>query len=117
MSQDNPQLTPDQVRVVTKVRRLMMIASATTFIALAAVMAVIGYRVFHGKESGMKESGMYESAPDVTARIPKGARIISTATAGDRIIVTLEIGTAIEIQTFDVQTLRSTGRLKFMTEP
>jgi hypothetical protein len=37
--------------------------------------------------------------------------------AGDRVVVTLDIGGAIEMRTFDVKTLRETGRLRFATEP
>ena len=94
--------------MVAKVRWLMLISAATTLIAIAAVIGVIGYRVF-------KAEG---SAPaDVTALLPKGARVISAAVAEDRIAVTLEWGGAIEIRTFDAKTLRPTGRLRFAIEP
>jgi len=32
-------------------------------------------------------------------------------------VVTLEVGGATEIRTFDVHTLKATGRLKFVGEP
>jgi len=87
----------------------MLISGLTTFVGVAAVLGVIGYRVF-------KSEG---SAPpaDVTALLPKGARIVSTAVAEDRIAVTLDVGGMIEIRTFDLRTLRQTGRLRFVTEP
>ena len=95
-------------RMVAKVRWLMLISAATTLLAIAAVIGVIGYRVF-------KAEG---SAPaDVTALLPKGARVVSAAVAEDRIAVTLDVGGAIEIRTFDVRTLKPTGRLRFATEP
>jgi hypothetical protein len=53
----------------------------------------------------------------VTAVLPKGARIVSTAAAEDRIAVTIEVGGAIEIRTFDARTLKPAGRLRFTTEP
>jgi hypothetical protein len=86
----------------------MLIAGATTLLAIAAVIGVIGYRVFKAEGSAPAE---------VTALLPKGARIISTAVAEDRIAVTLDVGGAIEIRTFDVKTLKPTGRLRFATEP
>jgi hypothetical protein len=49
--------------------------------------------------------------------LPKGARVIATAIAEDRIAVTVDVGGAIEIRTFDAKTLKPTGRLKFATEP
>jgi len=86
----------------------MLIAGATTVIAIAAVIGVIGYRVFKAEGSASAE---------VTALLPKGARVIATAVAEDRIAVTVDVGGAIEIRTFDAKTLKPTGRLKFATEP
>jgi hypothetical protein len=54
---------------------------------------------------------------EVTALLPKGARIVSTAVAEDRIAVTIDIGGALEIRTFDAKTLKPAGRLRFATEP
>ena len=105
---DEAPLDPAAARIVAKVRWLMLIAGATTLVAIAAVIGVIGYRVF-------KAEG---SAPaDVTALLPKGARVVSAAVAEDRIAVTLDVGGAIEIRTFDAKTLKPAGRLKFATEP
>ena len=88
----------------------MLIAGATTLLAVTAVIGVIGYRVFKSGESAT-------AIPDVTALLPKGARIVATAVAADRIAVTLDIGGTTEVRTFDVRTLRPTGRLRFATEP
>jgi len=101
-------LDPAAARIVAKVRWLMLIAGATTLLAIAAVIGVIGYRVFKAEGS---------AAADVTALLPKGARVISAAVAEDRIAVTLDVGGAIEIRTFDAKTLKPTGRLRFATEP
>jgi hypothetical protein len=104
---DKAPLDPAAARIVAKVRWLMLISGVTTLVAIAAVVGVIGYRVF-------KAEG---SAPEVTALLPKGARIMATAIAEDRIAVTVDVGGAIEIRTFDAKTLKPTGRLKFATEP
>jgi hypothetical protein len=48
--------------------------------------------------------------------LPKGARIISTSVAGERLVVTVEANGALEIRTFDARTLKPTGRLKFANE-
>ena len=105
---DEAPLDPAAARIVAKVRWLMVIAGATTLLAIAAVIGVIGYRVFKAEGSAPAE---------VTALLPKGARVISAAVAEDRIAVTLDVGGAIEIRTFDVKTLKPTGRLRFATEP
>ena len=101
-------LDPAAARIVAKVRWLMLISAATTCLAIAAVIGVIGYRVFKFEGS---------AGADVTALLPKGARVTATALAEDRIVVTLDIGGAIEIRTFDAKTLRPIGRLKFAPEP
>ena len=86
----------------------MLISGATTLVAIAAVFGVIGYRVF-------KVEG---SAPaEVTALLPKGARVVATAISEDRILVTIDVGGAIEIRIFDAKTLKPAGRLKLTTEP
>ena len=105
---DEAPLDPAAARIVAKVRWLMLIAGVTTLVAIAAVIGVIGYRVFKAEGS---------AAADVTALLPKGARVISAAVAEDRIAVTLDVGGTIEIRTFDAKTLKPTGRLRFATEP
>ena len=105
-----PEFDPAAARLVAKVRWLMIISGATTLIAIAAVLAVIGYRLF-------KAEGSTLAAADVTALVPKGARVISTAASGDRIVVTIENAGTLEVRTFDVHTLKPAGRLRFSTEP
>jgi hypothetical protein len=107
---DEQPLDPAAARIVAKVRWLMLIAGATTLVAISAVIGVIGYRVF-------KSEGSSAAPADVTTLLPKGARIVATVVAQDRIAVTLDIGGAMEIRTFDARTLRPTGRLRFVTEP
>ena len=97
--------------LAARVRLMMIISGLTTLIAIAAVIGVIGYRVFR--------AGGSDAAPvaEAIVTLPKAARVIATAVAGDRIVVTLDIGGATEIRTFDVKTLKETGRIRFATEP
>jgi hypothetical protein len=101
--------TPEQAALFTRVRRMMLIAGLTTGLAVAAVLIAIGYRLF-------KAEGSVNTA-EITAVVPKGARIVSTGVAGDRVVVTLDIGGTTEIRTFDAHTLKSLGRLRFVNEP
>ena len=87
----------------------MLIAGLTTALAVAAVLIAIGYRLFRSEGS--------IAASDTTSKLPKGARIISTGIAGDRLVVTLDVGGVTEIRTFDAHTLKPAGRLKFVSEP
>ena len=88
---------------------MMLIAGLTTALAVAAVLIAIGYRLFRSGESAV--------LTDTTAVLPKGARILSTAVAGDRLVVTLDLAGTTEIRTFDARTLKPAGRLKFANEP
>jgi|SRR5579862_9150024 len=106
MSNERP-LSPEAERAIAKVRRLMVIASVTTFAAVAAVLGVIGYRF----------SRMEGSAPaafaEITAALPAGAKVLSTAVGADHIVVTVEINGTVQLLTFDPDTLKPLGRLQF----
>jgi hypothetical protein len=104
-----PQPTIEQAVLFARVRRMMLIAGLTTTVAVAAVLIAIGYRLFRSEGSTV--------TTDATATLPKGARIVSTGVAGDRLVVTLDLGGVTEIRTFDAHTLKPAGRLKFANEP
>jgi hypothetical protein len=104
-----PEPTPEQAALFARVRRMMLIAGLTTALAVAALLIAIGYRLLRIEGSAV--------ATDTTATLPKGARIVATGLAGDRLVVTLDVGGTTEIRTFDAHTLKPMGRLKFANEP
>jgi hypothetical protein len=106
---DEKPLDPEQQRIVAKVRWLMLISGFATLLGIAVVIGVIGYRFFRSNGS--------VAPAEVTALLPKGAKVMATAVADDRIAVTIEQGGLVEVRTFDLKTLRPTGRLRFATEP
>src|SRR6185437_13533615 len=110
---DFPEPSPAQDQLLMRVRRMMLIAGATTALAIGAVLIAIGYLVSRGEGSSATSSAM----ADVTATLPRGARIVSTAAAGDRLVVTLDVAGHTEIRTFDAHTLKPAGRLTFTTAP
>jgi hypothetical protein len=95
-------------QVVARARTIMLISALTTALAIAAVVTVIGYR-------------MYGSAAvvvtDDSIPLPKGARVISTSASAGRLAVLIEVDGANEVLTFDIKTLKQTGRLRFPREP
>jgi hypothetical protein len=105
-----PEPTPEQAALIVRVRRMMLIAGLTTALGVAAVLIAIGYRLFH-------QEGSAVAAADVTETLPKGARIQATTVAGDRLVLTLDIGGTTEIRTFDVHSLKPAGRLRFTNKP
>ncbi|KRP99312.1 MULTISPECIES: hypothetical protein [Bradyrhizobium] len=102
--------TPDQAALIARVRRMMLIAGLTSALAVAVVLIAIGYRLYRSEGSPV-------SVSDVTAALPKGARIVATGVAGERLVLTLDVGGATEIRTFDAKTLKPVGRLSFVNEP
>jgi heme/copper-type cytochrome/quinol oxidase subunit 2 len=105
MSDAHKSLDPDATATIAKVRRLMLIIMTATFVVIGVVLFVIGYRLFHVKESA-------PSFADVTETLPAGAKVISTAVGADHIVVTIEVNGETEIRTFDPDTLKPLGRLR-----
>ena len=99
--------------MMARARWLMVISALTTALAIAAVLGVIGYRIFHAGRSAAAPGAVASG----TITLPKGARVVSTATTGDRIVVTIDLVGTTEIRTFDAKTLKPTGRLRFAVEP
>jgi hypothetical protein len=98
----------ETAHLVARARVMMVIAALTTALAIAAVVAVIGYRVFALGAT---------TATDGVMALPKGARVISTIATAGRIAVLIDVGGVSELRTIDIKTLKETGRLRFTTEP
>ena len=106
-----PEPTPEQAALFARVRRMMVIAGLTSALAVCIVLIAVGYRLYRSEGSATA------ATMDITATLPKGARIVSTGVAGERLVVTLDIAGVTEIRTFDAKTLKPAGKLKFVSEP
>lgn len=104
-----PEPTADQALMIARVRRMMLIAGLTTALGVGALLVVIGYRLFRTDGSVVTQAA--------TATLPKGAKIVASGVAGDRIVLTLDIAGSTEIRTFDAKTLKPLATLKFASEP
>jgi hypothetical protein len=111
----------DAAGVIAKVRRLMLVSMAITVIAVGSVFGLIGYRMYKGDGAAAKTADkLPESSPiptDVTLTLPRGARVVQSAVANDRLVMTLEINGKLEVRTFDLKTLQPAGRLNFSAAP
>jgi hypothetical protein len=103
-------LDPEAARIVAKVRRLMMIATMTTFVAVAVVLGVIGYRFF-------RMEGRAQPAIDASTPWPSGARVVSSAMNDEQLALTIETPTGVEVRFFDLRTLKPLGRLPLGGKP
>jgi len=106
-----PEPTPEQSALIARVRRMMLIAGLTSALAVAVVLIAVGYRLYRGEGSPAGGS------MDIAATLPKGAKIVGTAVAGERLVLTLDVGGTTEIRTFDARTLKPAGKLRFVNEP
>lgn len=116
---DPQPLEPDQAAAIAKVRRLMLIASVTTVVAIGAVFGAIGYKVFKAGDSPAGAAG--PAAPgaviEVSDILPAGAKVLSTAVGEAQIVVTIDVGGATEVRTYDPDTLKPLGRLRLAPQP
>jgi hypothetical protein len=103
--------TPDLAAAAAlgKVKRLMLVSLLFTGLALAAVFGVIGYRVFTSEGS--------RPVVDAAIALPAGARVVATAVAEGRLVVTIESGGETQVRLFDLATLKPRGSLRFAPAP
>lgn len=94
---------------MARMKLFMAISGFATLLGIVVVLGVVGYRVSRGEGSA--------AAAEQTVVLPKGAKVIGTAVAGDRLVVTVETAGGLEVRTFDAGTLRPAGRMRFATEP
>ncbi len=98
----------DLSSAVRRVRWLMIVSALTTALAVAAIVVVIGYRLF--------DHGGAATIVNGTVFLPRGAHVDSTTVAGNRIVVTLDVGGVSQVRIFDLKTLQQTGQLQFATQ-
>src|ERR1700719_676488 len=103
----NPPIA-DAGALAARARLMMIISALTTLIAIAAVVSVIGYRAFNNGGANCLDSVITP---------PTGARVLSTSASPGRVAVLIDVNGATEWRTFDIKTMKQTGRLQFATEP
>lgn len=117
----SPAPDADAARVIAKVRKLMLVSMAVTVIAVGAVFGLIGYRIFKAEGTTAKTADKLPETSaipaDMTLAIPRGARVVQSAVAGDRLVITLDVDGKLEVRTFDVKTLQPAGRINFSAAP
>ena len=106
---DTQELDPAAVRMIAKVRRLMLISGLFTLLGVAAVLVVIGYRVWRGEGSAPA------AAADMSVTLPAGARVADTTIGDGRIVVRVEQGGRTVLHLFDLTTLQPRGRILLNT--
>ncbi|HZC57468.1 MAG TPA: hypothetical protein VE396_15725 [Xanthobacteraceae bacterium] len=98
----------EAAHLVSRARTMMMISGLTTVLAIAAVVTVIGYRMYGGAGGAPIEDSI---------TLPKGARVVSMAGSGGRVAVMIDNGGVSEMRVFDLKTMKESGHLRFVNEP
>jgi hypothetical protein len=94
--------------LVARARVMMVISALTTLLAIAAVVVVIGYRVYGTRGN--------TTITDGVVMLPKGARVISSNVTASTIGVTIEVDGVDEVRIYDRKTMQEVSRLRFGTE-
>ncbi|MGA2945369.1 MAG: hypothetical protein ABSE50_25415 [Xanthobacteraceae bacterium] len=98
----------EAAHLVARARVMMVISALTTLLAIAAVVVVVGYRVYGAQGNSAITNG--------TVMLPKGARVISSTVTASTIGVTIDVNGAQEVRIYDRRTMQQVGRLRFGTE-
>jgi hypothetical protein len=94
----------ETAQLVARARTMMVISGLTTVLAIAAVVTVIGYRMYSSAGNTPIEDAI---------TLPKGARIVSIAGSGGRVAVLIDNNGTSEMRVFDLKTMKESGHLRF----
>ncbi|MCX5496522.1 DUF6476 family protein [Kaistia dalseonensis] len=93
-------LDPAVERIRQRLKRLILVSSATLLIGLVAVLAAVIYRVGHGGDKPALQPMAAEMV--IPGAIPAGARVISSALDGTLLAVTVDMGGSTRILVVDL---------------
>lgn len=99
------ELTPEQERMILRVRRLMLIPLLVMVAGFLTVFGVIAYRLYFKTPPRPAPP-----AAEKVLNLPQGARVVSTTVSGNRLVVTVEIGGATEVLLYDIDSMQPVGR-------
>jgi hypothetical protein len=109
---DDPQdapLDPAVIKVEQRLRRLMLVGGLTLGLGILAVLGGIVYRI------SLAGSKPLPAAP-MEAKVPAGARLLSTTIGEGRIVMTYEAGGGTTLIFVDAASLKPLGRLDLKPE-
>ena len=107
---DDEELTPEQARVISRVRRLMLVPLLVMIVGFLTVFGVIAYRLSAGGERGRPQV-------EKVLNLSRGARVISTSVDNNKLAVTIEVGGGTEVLLYDLETMQPAGRFVIKTTP
>jgi hypothetical protein len=102
-------LDPAVIKVEQRLRRLMLIGGLTLGVGLLAVLGAIVYRI-------NVAGGKALPAAPMEAKVPAGAKLLSTTVGEGRIVLTYDVAGATTLIFIDAGSLKPLGRLDLKAE-
>ncbi|HWJ74742.1 MAG TPA: hypothetical protein VNX29_16395 [Kaistia sp.] len=97
---EEPPLDPAVERIRQRLKRLIVISSATLLVGLIAVLAAVIYKIGPGQDKAALAPVAGEAM--IGGVLPGGARVLSTALDGRLLALTFEAGGAVRIVVIDL---------------
>jgi uncharacterized protein DUF6476 len=102
-------LTPEQVRLIARVKKLMAIPLLIMVAGFLTVFGVIAYRLY------FKTPSSPNPTIERVLMLPHGARVVSTTVNDGKLVVTVETGATTEVLLFDLPSMQASGRFIIKT--
>lgn len=102
-------LTPEQERLIARVKKLMAIPLLVMVAGFLTVFGVIAYRLY------FKTPGKAEPTMERVLILPRGAKVVSSTVNDGKLVVTVETGGTTEILLFDLPSMQRSGRFIIKT--
>ena len=102
-------LTPEQERLVARVKKLMAIPLLIMVAGFLTVFGVIAYRLY------FKTPDKANPTIERVLMLPRGARVVSTTVNDGKLVVTVETGGTTEVLLFDLPSMQASGRFIIKT--
>jgi hypothetical protein len=102
-------LTPEQARLIARVKKLMAIPLLIMVAGFLTVFGVIAYRLY------FKTPDKANPTIERVLMLPRGARVVSTTVNDGKLVVTVETGGTTEVLLFDLPSMQASGRFIIKT--
>ena len=112
---EDPPLDPAVERIRQRLKRLIVISSATLLVGLIAVLAAVIYKIGPGQDKAVLASVSGEA--NIAGALPAGAKLLSTAIDGRMLALTFESGGAVRVVIVDLASGRVIRRAVLADAP
>ncbi len=111
---DDP-LTPEQERIVRRIRRLSFLSAGIMVLGLAAVFSVIAYRLYTAEPSSAQTPSQKELSLIAAVQLPKGAQPLNASLDGHRLVVTVMLDNALQVIVYDAENGTELNRVRIQS--